>query len=83
MKRGSGLGGEVEELSDVRLKEVVGAAAIDEDSEVSMVDNIEEAKGFRRRKAGKGMEADVGRVCFSNGFEVEGGYRLRTKGRRC
>ena len=77
------MGGEAEELSDAGLKEVVGAATIDEDSEVSMVDNIEEAKGFRRRKVEKGMEADVGRVCVSNGFVVEGGYRLRTRGRRC
>lgn len=47
MKRGSGLGGEVEELSDARLKEVVGAAAIDEDSEASMVNDVEEEKDFR------------------------------------
>lgn len=41
------MGGEVEELSDARLKEVVGAAAIDEDSEASMVNDVEEEKDFR------------------------------------
>lgn len=46
MKRGSRLGEKVEELGDSRLEEVVGAAAINEDSEAFMADNTEEAKGL-------------------------------------
>ena len=44
MKKGSRLGGKVEELGDSWLEEVMGGAAINEDSEAFMADNTEEVK---------------------------------------
>lgn len=44
---GGGIEKKVEELGDAGLEKIVGADAINEDSEASMVDDAKETESFR------------------------------------
>lgn len=41
------------------MQEIMGAAAVNEDSDARMVDIAEEAESFWGREAGEGVKADV------------------------